>query len=257
MRVHIEAWLDFPEEDLEFDAGGELTRRIAAMLDELAALRARAEHGAALRDGLSIVIAGPPNAGKSSLLNRLAGYDAAIVTDIPGTTRDPLREHLSLGGLPVNVIDTAGLREAGDPVEQEGLRRARMEIGRADRILWVADARDPLASVIAAARAAAGDVPVTVVRNKIDLIDALATSADNGGVPVVSLSALTGLGSSSSRRICAAWPGSVPRLAEHSVRGAGMSKPWSGLEPISSQLASRSEALWSSPRRNCAARKSR
>ena len=88
-----------------------------------------------MRDGLSVAIAGAPNAGKSSLLNRLAGYDAAIVTEIPGTTRDPLREHLTLDGLPVTIVDTAGLRETRDPIEREGVRRARLEVARADRLL--------------------------------------------------------------------------------------------------------------------------
>ena len=107
---------------------------------------------------------GPPNAGKSSLLNRLAGYDAAIVTEIPGTTRDPLREHLTLDGLPVTVVDTAGLRETNDPVEREGVRRARLEVARADRVLWVADAREPLAATLAAARGRARRRrPLTIV----------------------------------------------------------------------------------------------
>ena len=97
-----------------------------------------------MRDGLSVAIAGAPNAGKSSLLNRLAGYDAAIVTEIPGTTRDPLREHVTLDGLPVTIVDTAGLRETNDPIEREGVRRARLEVARADRLLWVADVREPL-----------------------------------------------------------------------------------------------------------------
>ncbi|HLF10530.1 MAG TPA: tRNA uridine-5-carboxymethylaminomethyl(34) synthesis GTPase MnmE, partial [Gammaproteobacteria bacterium] len=137
LRVQIEAWLDFPDEELEFDAAAQSERQIDALLAQLAALAAQAEHGRTLRDGLSVVIAGPPNAGKSSLMNRLAGYDAAIVTDVPGTTRDPLREHLSLDGLPVSIIDTAGLRESTDPVEREGLRRAHTELERADRVLWV------------------------------------------------------------------------------------------------------------------------
>lgn len=193
-RVRIEAWLDFPEEELAFDAADETTGRIDGLLEQLASLRAQAQHGAVLRDGLSIVIAGPPNAGKSSLLNRLAGYDAAIVTEIPGTTRDPLREHLLLGGLPVSVIDTAGLRDSEDPIEREGLRRARTEIGRADRVVWVADICEPLDTVVAAARAAADTVPVSVVRNKIDLADNVAVSRELDDVHVLSLSALTGTG---------------------------------------------------------------
>ena len=171
LRVKIEAWLDFPEEELPFAAGGECAAAIDALLDDLAALAREARSGAVLRDGLSVAIAGPPNAGKSSLLNRLAGYDAAIVTDIPGTTRDPLREHLTLDGLAVTIVDTAGLRESADPVEREGLRRARLEVGRADLVLFVVDIREPLDAALAAARANVGaDTRFTLLRNKIDLV---------------------------------------------------------------------------------------
>jgi tRNA modification GTPase len=130
LRVRVEAWLDFPDEELPFEAGAESAAAIDALAARLDTLTAQARQGSVLRDGLSVAIAGPPNAGKSSLLNRLAGYDAAIVTDVPGTTRDALREHLSLGGLPITIVDTAGLREATDPVEQEGLRRTRVEVAR-------------------------------------------------------------------------------------------------------------------------------
>jgi tRNA modification GTPase len=202
LRVKIEAWLDFPEEELAFDAGAECKAELEALLESLASLASRARSGAVLRDGLSVTIAGPPNAGKSSLLNRLAGYDAAIVTDVPGTTRDPLREHLSLDGLPVSIVDTAGLRESADPIEREGLRRARVEVGRADRVLWVADVREPLEESLAAARAAVREVPFTLVRNKMDLVpqprDSGAAPARHvvraGEVPALHVSALTGSG---------------------------------------------------------------
>jgi tRNA modification GTPase len=212
LRVKIEAWLDFPEEELPFAAGGECAAAIDALLDDLAALAREARSGAVLRDGLSVAIAGPPNAGKSSLLNRLAGYDAAIVTDIPGTTRDPLREHLTLDGLPITIVDTAGVREPGDQVEREGLRRTRLEVGRADRVLWVVDVREPLDAALAAACANVGaDTPFTLLRNKIDLARAdvyqpraervaPARTADEPSatpttdVPVLAVSALTGQG---------------------------------------------------------------
>ena len=194
LRVRIEAWLDFPDEELPFDAAPECEAELGALVAKLDALSARARSGRALRDGLSVAIAGPPNAGKSSLLNRLAGYDAAIVTEIPGTTRDPLREHLSLDGLPVTVVDTAGLRETNDPIEREGVRRARLEVARADRVLWVADAREPLAATLAAARAAHGNGEVTVVANKIDLAGVPAQARVEKGTPVVYVSALTGAG---------------------------------------------------------------
>lgn len=195
VRVRIEAWLDFPEEELPFDQGPACSDELAAAQRALDALIASARSGRALRDGLSVAIAGAPNAGKSSLLNRLAGYDAAIVTEIPGTTRDPLREQLSLDGLPVTVVDTAGLRDTVDPIEREGVRRARAEVARADRLLWVVDAREPLAPALAAARAAQGrEAPVTLVANKIDLAGRVSGRGEEQGVPVVFLSALTGAG---------------------------------------------------------------
>ena len=195
LRVQIEAWLDFPDEELAFDAAEQSERLIQALLDELAGLAAAARQGTVLRDGLCVVIAGPPNAGKSSLMNRLAGYDAAIVTDIPGTTRDPLREHLTLDGLPISIIDTAGLRESTDRVEQEGLRRAQTELKRADRVLWVVDVREPLDPAIAAARAEIGPAtPFTLIRNKVDLTDDRAAATELGDVSTIRLSALTGAG---------------------------------------------------------------
>ena len=195
LRVRIEAWLDFPDEELPFDAAPECAAELDALAAKVDALRVRARSGRALRDGLSVAIAGAPNAGKSSLLNRLAGYDAAIVTEVPGTTRDPLREHLSLDGLPVTVVDTAGLRDTHDPVEREGVRRARLEVARADRLLWVADVREPLEATLAAARDAhAGNGALTVVANKIDLAGRQAEVRDERGTPIVYASALTGAG---------------------------------------------------------------
>jgi len=214
LRVKIEAWLDFPDEEIRFDARDECAAALDALLADLASLARAARSGAVLRDGLSVAIAGPPNAGKSSLLNRLAGYDAAIVTDIPGPTRDPLREHLTLDGLPVTVVDTAGLRDSADPVELEGLRRARLEAGRADRVLWVVDVREPLDVALAAARTALGDAPFTLLRNKVDLVDDAARAGAESGsqttgetrsaaatsalgadrAPVLAISALTGAG---------------------------------------------------------------
>lgn len=195
LRVQIEAWLDFPDEDLPFDAAPECTAELDTLVARLDALCRRARSGRALRDGLSVAIAGAPNVGKSSLLNRLAGHDAAIVTEIPGTTRDPLREHLTLDGLPVTIVDTAGLRETDEPVEREGVRRARLEVSRADRLLWVADVREPLAVAAAAARAAqTGQGSVTLVMNKIDLEPTAPRSAAEAGTPVLYVSALTGEG---------------------------------------------------------------
>ena len=209
LRVRIEAWLDFPDEELPFTAAPECAAELAVLLAKLDGLLERARSGRALRDGASLAIAGAPNAGKSSLLNRLAGYDAAIVTEIPGTTRDPLREHLTLDGLPVTVVDTAGLRDTTDPIEREGVRRARLEVARADRLLWVADAREPLSDAIAAARAAQdGEGAFTVVANKIDLVPRAPAVVTEAGVPVVYASALTGAG--------------IPLLVEHLKELAGL-----------------------------------
>ncbi len=195
LRVRIEAWLDFPEEELPFDAAPECAAELDDLVARLDALCARARSGRALRDGLSVAIAGAPNAGKSSLLNRLAGYDAAIVTEIPGTTRDALREHLTLDGLPLTVVDTAGMRDTNDPIEREGVRRARLEVARADRLLWVADAREPLTETLAAARVAhAGGGSLTIVANKIDLAGIAPQARTEKGTAVVYLSALTGTG---------------------------------------------------------------
>jgi tRNA modification GTPase len=196
LRVRLEAWLDFPDEELPFDAAPECAAELDGLVAKLDALRARARSGRALRDGLSVAIAGAPNAGKSSLLNRLAGYDAAIVTEIPGTTRDPLREHLTLDGVPVTVVDTAGLRDdTHDPVELEGVRRARLEVARADRLLWVADVREPLAAALAAARSAspAGGA-LTIIANKIDLNGVAPGLRSEQATPIVYASALTGAG---------------------------------------------------------------
>ncbi len=195
LRVLIEAWLDFPDEELDLATRHELAARLAAVRASLEALITGATRGAALRDGLSVAIAGPPNAGKSSLLNRLAGHDAAIVTDIPGTTRDALRERLSLDGVPIDVVDTAGLRAAADPVEREGVRRAQRELGRADHALWLGDIRDGLDAALAAASAElAADQPFTLILNKVDLSAEEPGAIEHAGRDVIRLSALTGAG---------------------------------------------------------------
>ena len=170
VRVHVEAHIDFPDEEIDVQSRVALTARLSHVSQAFDSIKEAARQGALLRDGLTVVIAGKPNAGKSSLLNRLVGGEVAIVTELPGTTRDLLRHHLQLDGLPLNVVDTAGLRTATDIVELEGIRRGRAEMERADRILYVLDAslseQHSLAAELAALPA---DVPVTVVVNKIDL----------------------------------------------------------------------------------------
>ncbi|MFZ9708143.1 MAG: tRNA uridine-5-carboxymethylaminomethyl(34) synthesis GTPase MnmE [Steroidobacteraceae bacterium] len=182
LRMWVEAAIDFPEEDVDFLADATLQARLLALREQFDTVMRSARTGRALRDGLTVVIAGRPNAGKSSLLNALCGHEAAIVTDIPGTTRDVLREQVHLEGLPVHLIDTAGLRPAAgdgvDPVETEGIRRARAEMARADRVLFVVDASvDPSAEAWLAERdAQPAGVPVTVFFNKQDRLGASALS---------------------------------------------------------------------------------
>ena len=137
LRVYIEAALDFAEEEIDFLDNSEIGRRLDDCIRHLEDLLEQAEHGRTLQEGLTVALAGLPNAGKSSLLNYLAGYEAAIVTEIEGTTRDVLREHISLKGVPLKVNDTAGLRESENPVEREGIRRAWQTIGEADVVLYL------------------------------------------------------------------------------------------------------------------------
>ena len=195
LRVRVEAWLDFPEEELELDYAADLEAGFVSVSEGLERLLGEARQGAVLRDGLNVVIAGPPNAGKSSLMNRLAGYDAAIVTRIPGTTRDPLREYLSVDGLPVCITDTAGFRPATDPVEAEGVRRAQRAVKRADLVLWLVDIREDLTAEASRARAeVAGDTALTMVRNKVDLVPKQPGLENCDELPAIRLSALTGDG---------------------------------------------------------------
>jgi tRNA modification GTPase len=141
LRIYVEAAIDFPDEEVDFLSGSDVAERLDALRERLACVQHQAKQGVLLREGLRIVIAGEPNAGKSTLLNALAGTEAAIVTDIPGTTRDVLRHEISIDGVPIHVVDTAGLRDSDDPVEQEGIRRARAAIADADRVLLVVDIR--------------------------------------------------------------------------------------------------------------------
>ena len=191
LRVYVEAAIDFPDEEIDFLSDGSLQERLSAVFNGFDSLMAAARQGALLREGLTVVIAGLPNAGKSSLLNRLAGEDVAIVTDVPGTTRDVLRRQVHLDGLPLNLVDTAGLRPAADVVEAEGVRRARREIARADRVLYILDAATVAEPELEGLPAG---VPVTLVFNKIDLTGAM-PSLDEGAVPPrLFISALTGAG---------------------------------------------------------------
>jgi tRNA modification GTPase len=185
--------MDFPEEGVDDYSDPELAAQVAGLLAQLETLRTAAARGRVLRDGLTLVIAGAPNAGKSSLLNRLAGYEAAIVTEEAGTTRDLVREDILIDGMPVRVVDTAGLRAAADRIEAEGIRRARQAMAQADLLLLVQDAA--VAPVRLPAEELPAGIPVLHVLNKIDLVgEPAGVSSDSGGATALRLSALTGEG---------------------------------------------------------------
>jgi tRNA modification GTPase len=171
LRTLVEATLDFPEEEIDFLERADALGQLARIRDELAAVLARARQGALLRDGLNVVIAGRPNVGKSSLLNALAGAEVAIVTPIAGTTRDRIAQAIQIDGVPVNVIDTAGLRDSDDEVERIGIARSWDEVKRADAIVHLVDASDPQAQPIddAIALRLPQGVPIVRVENKIDV----------------------------------------------------------------------------------------
>jgi tRNA modification GTPase len=194
-RMHVEAALDFPEEEIDFLADEALQRRIDACLQLSSEIAATAKQGALLRDGITVVIAGRPNAGKSSLLNSLAGHDAAIVAATPGTTRDVLRERIQIDGIPLHISDTAGLREDADAVETEGIRRAQVEMRKASHILYVIDGTRSLDDEAIRRETALlpPEIPLTWVINKIDVTGAPAR-VDSYDPPRVHLSALTGDG---------------------------------------------------------------
>ncbi|RZV38155.1 MAG: tRNA uridine-5-carboxymethylaminomethyl(34) synthesis GTPase MnmE [Chromatiales bacterium] len=166
LRMHVESAIDFPEEEIDFLSDAALKKRIEECDAAFRAIQAEAKQGRVLRDGYRVVIVGKPNAGKSSLLNLLSGQDAAIVTEVAGTTRDILREQIDIDGLAVELVDTAGLRNDPDRIEAEGIRRARAALAEADAALWIQDATD---QDQAEHRENLPDgIPVTIVHNKID-----------------------------------------------------------------------------------------
>jgi tRNA modification GTPase len=195
LRIYVEAAIDFPEEEIDFLADGHVLTLLDGVRTDLAGVLREAGQGALLRDGMNVVIAGRPNAGKSSLLNALAGREAAIVTEIAGTTRDVLREHIHIDGMPLHVIDTAGLRATEDQVERIGVERALKAIGEADRILLVVDATapeadDPFALWPEFLDQRPDPGKVTLIRNKADLSgESVAIEVCSDGHVTISLSA--------------------------------------------------------------------
>ena len=196
LRTYVEASIDFPDEEIDFLADGKIEENLRGIINQLEDVRSEAKQGSILREGMKVVIAGRPNAGKSSLLNALAGREAAIVTDIAGTTRDVLREHIHIDGMPLHIIDTAGLRDATDEVERIGISRAWTEIEQADRIILMLDSSDPESADLSKVRSEflaklPTTLPVTIVRNKIDLNGEQASESQEDGYQMISLSAQT------------------------------------------------------------------
>ncbi|MGD8615368.1 MAG: tRNA uridine-5-carboxymethylaminomethyl(34) synthesis GTPase MnmE [Gammaproteobacteria bacterium] len=195
LRSYVEASIDFPDEDIDFLSDGQVQARLAAVVEELEKVQAEAHRGQVLREGMTLVIAGQPNAGKSSLLNVLAGREAAIVTPLAGTTRDVLREHIQIDGMPLHIIDTAGLRDSGDLIEQEGVRRAWAQIEQADRLLLLIDDQKGFTPADQAILdRLPHDLPHILVFNKIDLSGRPPRLQADGDNAEVALSALTAVG---------------------------------------------------------------
>ncbi|WIM83359.1 tRNA uridine-5-carboxymethylaminomethyl(34) synthesis GTPase MnmE [Gallibacterium anatis] len=196
LRTYVEAAIDFPDEEIDFLADGKIEAHLNQIIAKVAEVQSQAKQGSLLREGMKVVIAGRPNAGKSSLLNALAGRDAAIVTDIAGTTRDVLREHIHLDGMPLHIIDTAGLRTATDEVERIGIERAWQEIDQADRVLFMLDSTttdETLPEKIwpEFMSRLPPSIPVTIIRNKADISGETEGIRTENGYTTITLSAKT------------------------------------------------------------------
>jgi tRNA modification GTPase len=201
VRVYVEAAIDFPEEEIDFLKNSQLKEQLESIILEFDAVASAAKQGRLIQEGIKLVIAGKPNAGKSSLLNTLSGQDSAIVTAIEGTTRDVLREHIEIDGMPLYIIDTAGLRDSDNEIEREGIRRAWAEIESADHILLVVDGNILSNSDVDYARLwhenfqhLKREIPVTIVNNKCDLNDHHPEVLQQDDMTVIYLSAKTGAG---------------------------------------------------------------
>jgi tRNA modification GTPase len=208
LRVYLEAAIDFTDEEIDFLSEGRVLERLENLLASLDEVLEQARQGALIREGMNVVIAGKPNAGKSSLLNALAGKNSAIVTDIPGTTRDILNEHINIDGMPLHITDTAGLRESTDVVEQEGIRRALQAIAQADQVLLMVDSTkdsvDNNSLTDYLTKLGFSDLEqtlhkskLTIIQNKVDLLDqqpSLVCCSDENKAAILRLSAKQKLG---------------------------------------------------------------
>ena len=193
LRVFIEATIDFSDDEIDFIESHEVSNKLHTLKESLLDIQQTATQGAILRDGIHVAIAGKPNAGKSSLLNMLTKESSAIVTDIAGTTRDVLKETIHIDGMPIHIIDTAGLHDSDDVVEQEGIRRAHNEINNADIILLVFDSRDSKAN-LSILPDSVKNKPKILVRNKIDLAGNKSSVKKVGNITEISISAKNGDG---------------------------------------------------------------
>lgn len=204
LRIYVEAAIDFPEEEIDFLADKKVLSDLNHVIEQLDTVFQQAKQGALMKEGMTVVIAGKPNAGKSSLLNVLSGKDSAIVTDIAGTTRDVLREHIQIDGMPLHVIDTAGLRESPDIVEQEGIKRAWEAIDQADHILYVVDSSTSTETDLNTlwpelTEKLSREIPITIIHNKCDIANLpqqiqQITSNESAKNTLISLSAKNNIG---------------------------------------------------------------
>ena len=201
LRVYVEAAIDFPEEEINFLENSQISAKLLAITDQFNTVMSEAAQGALIQEGMKLVIAGKPNAGKSSLLNALSGQDTAIVTELAGTTRDVLRQHIQIDGLPIHIADTAGLRHSDDIIEQEGVRRAHAEINSADRILLIVDGTTT-SNLDAEINAlwqnsltpSRRNIPITIIKNKCDLTDSHPIIHPLLGHTLINLSVKSGAG---------------------------------------------------------------
>ena len=199
LRMYVEAAIDFPEEEINFLADEKIVNDLKDIIQEVTKVRQQAQQGSLIREGMRVVIAGRPNAGKSSLLNALSGKESAIVTDIEGTTRDVLSEQIHIDGMPLQIIETAGLRESSDRVEQIGIERAWQEISQADRVLLMVDSShehslDPKVLWPEFFEKLPDNIGLTIIRNKADISGAETGYSDINDHQIVTLSAKTGNG---------------------------------------------------------------